>query len=218
MSSLAPPSPPGSRATCPEMNTRSPDATATEYGPTGDGADGVSRIRFDIQSLWELPSQATAETGGPAGRGSAEAVAAPAGAGDVGIVDGEPGPHEPVLEVESGSPDHLRRLGIHHDPHVAEFFNDIALFDLAVEEELVRETGASAGTYRHAKGQARLALGRDQLTDFGHGRVGESDGGLRLAGLDGQDLCHRWITDGSGSRSPSIRDNVSCVIDRKSVG
>src|SRR5690606_34152501 len=107
---------------------------------------------------------------------SAETVAAAAGAGDVGVVDGETRTHQTVAEVEGRTPDHLGRLGVDDHAHITELFDDVGVVDLAVEKQLVRETRAATGTHGHPQRQTWLVLGGQQLADLGDCGVGQSHG------------------------------------------
>src|SRR3954465_6847710 len=89
---------------------------------------------------------------------SAEALAAAAGAAGVGVLDGEPGALEPVLEVEDGA---LEQLGAGRGdapPPAAPFLGDVVGGEVAVEEHLVAEAGASAGSDRDPQGESVVSL------------------------------------------------------------
>src|SRR4051794_5176758 len=112
----------------------------------------------------------------------AEALPAAAGAGRVRVVDGEPGALEAVLEVKRRALEERRTRRIYDDPDTAGVVGDVVSGHVGVEEHLVAESRAPAGTDGDAQGEVLLALGRDQLLDLGDGLGGEGD---HCTGVDG---------------------------------
>src|SRR6185369_2504495 len=90
---------------------------------------------------------------------SAEGLPAAAGAAGVGVLDGEPGALEAVLEVEDRALEELGAGGVD------------------VEEHLVAVARTPAGTDGDAEGESVVSLGFDQGLDLGSGVVGDRDHG-----------------------------------------
>ncbi len=95
---------------------------------------------------------------------SAERLTATAGASRVRIRDVEPGLIEAVLVVESRALEELRRRRIDdHANGVTERGFDVIGGDVTVEEHLVRESAASAGTNGDSQCEFVGTLGREQF-------------------------------------------------------
>ncbi len=120
------------------------------------------------------PEAAVSADGGDSG----EAGAAAAGARSVGVRDGEPGLVEPVLVVERGAFEQLRRGRVDDDLDgsvVAVGGLVVVGGDVAVEEHLVGEAAAATRSNGDAQCEIFGTLVGEQLTDLDGGGIGERD-------------------------------------------
>src|ERR671913_152567 len=107
---------------------------------------------------------------------SGKALPAPACTGGVGVGDREPGLVEPVLVVQRGPFEQLRRCRVDHDLDVVQIRRCLVVgVDVAVEEHLVREPTATARPDRDTERELTCALGLEQFLDLADGGVGERD-------------------------------------------
>src|SRR5699024_3661765 len=132
-----------------------------------------------------------ASCGRPGRGGSAEGVAAGAGAARIGVVDGEA-----LLLDGVGEVDHrTREIGAAHlvddDLDAVEVGHQVVVHGALVEVELVDQAGAAAGLHRDAQAQVIATLLLEQGVHLLGGAGGEGDamrGGGALGGGRGHEV------------------------------
>src|SRR5918993_993830 len=112
-----------------------------------------------------------------------EGLAAGAGAGGVGVVDGEARLLEGVEVVDGGAAEVGGAHLVGHHGHAVDLAADVAVQGAVVEEQRVAEPGAAARLDGDTQREVVATLAGQQVADLGRGRFAERDNRCRLGHL-----------------------------------
>ena len=139
----------------------------TSYGGPWPRSPTEAGLRGPDAPEGRASGPASGATGrrGPAG-GSAERLAATAGALGVRVVDGEPGLLQTVLVVQGRTVEQLGARRVDDHLHAAVVGGDVVRSHVAVEEHLVAEARTATGADGDPQRELVVAFSGDELGDL----------------------------------------------------